>query len=232
MIEKKNNAIKILFIGNSFIYYNDLPQIVSDIAEANNIGAYVKHITYGGYRLCQYLEENTIENEQVLNELNNHSWDYVVLQEQSSNPYRNKDEFISSVKSLSYLIKCNGAKVILYSTWSYRDGSDILNDIKLTYTEMYKALTSAYLEAGDLTDSIVAPVGTAFYKITREKPELELLDADDLHPSLMGSFIAAYIFYRFIFGDIDNNKFHLEEIGNDNMLILKSYALKALKSVS
>ena len=194
MTKISKEKTSILFIGNSFTYYNDMPKMVQDIGVTNNINVHVENITYGGYSLNQYLEKETPENDRIISTLSNHIWDYVVLQEQSIKPYKDKKEFISSVKSLSKLIKENGAKVILYSTWSYRDGSDKLLSTKLTYKDMYNILTNTYNEAAKSVDSLIAPVGTAFYRLTMEHPEISILTDDDYHPNKKGKLYCCMCF--------------------------------------
>ncbi len=218
----------ILFIGNSFTFYNDMPTMVMDIGLSNDLDIRVEQISYGGYSLSDYIEDGSDDLQEVIDKLGEREWDYVILQEHSSKPYYDKEEFLSSVDTLSQIIKDNGAEVILFSTWSYRDGSSKLSSTGLTYTEFYNALTSAYEEAAELSNTSIAPVGTAFYNLTMEQPEINLLVSDDFHPRVEGSYVTAYIFYTQIFGEENNNEYTPSGLSNETLIILREYAVEAL----
>ncbi len=218
----------ILFIGNSFTFYNDMPTMVMDIGLSNDLDIRVEQISYGGYDLSDYIEDSSDDLQEVIDKLGEREWDYVILQEHSSKPYYDKEEFLSSVDTLSQIIKDNGAEVILFSTWSYRDGSSKLSSTGLTYTEFYNALTSAYEEAAELSNTSIAPVGTAFYNLTMEQPEINLLVSDDFHPRVEGSYVTAYIFYTQIFGEENNNEYTPSGLSNETLIILREYAVEAL----
>lgn len=204
-----NEEVNILFIGNSFTYYNNMPTILSLMASTSGYHVHVEQITYGGFQLSQFVTLGTPETDEVVNKINERSWDYVILQEQSSKPATDKTGFIQAVGELNQLIVANGAKTILYSTWSYRDGSSKLASTGYTYTEFYQVLHDAYLEASVTYNTMLAPVGTVFYQLTMNEPTINLLDyADDFHPTIEGSYVAAYTFYLTIFGSEKENTYH------------------------
>src|SRR3989344_7408694 len=72
---------KVLFIGNSYTYVNNLPQVLADIANA--MGDTLTHdsSTPGGYTLNLHTSNAT-----TLSKINAQTWDFVVLQEQSQLP--------------------------------------------------------------------------------------------------------------------------------------------------
>jgi len=74
-------AKRVLFLGNSYTYYNDLPQLVEDVAlSAGDI--IVKDIhTPGGYTL----ELHSVNTGTHI-KIKSGDWDFVVLQEQSQRP--------------------------------------------------------------------------------------------------------------------------------------------------
>ena len=72
---------KVLFIGNSYTYVNDLPGIINDIAiSKGNTFNHQSH-TPGGSTLAQHASNSTVQNL-----LYSEVWDYVILQDQSQNP--------------------------------------------------------------------------------------------------------------------------------------------------
>jgi len=222
--------INVLFIGNSFTYYNDLPTMVEDMGIAEGKAIHVEQITYGGYQLIEYITLTSPAAQEVKSKLEERDWDYVVLQEQSKKPLDNLSEFLSSVDTLDALITSKGAETILYSTWSYRDGTDKLATTGLSYTGFYNVLTNAYQQAATNTDSLIAPVGTAFYNLTIDHPEINLLQDDDFHPLLSGSYVAACIFYAVIFDEADTQQYIPSGLSSTVATTLREYALNALDS--
>jgi len=224
-----NEEISVLFIGNSFTYYNNMPTILSLMASTSGYLVHVEQITYGGYQLSEYVQIGAPETQEVIDKINEREWDYVILQEQSSKPATDKVGFIQAVGQLNQLIESNGAKTILYSTWSYRDGSTKLASTGYTYTEFYQVLTNAYLEASTTYHTMVAPVGTVFYNLTMNQPTINLLDyADDFHPTIEGSYVAAYTFYLMIFGSEKDNTYRPSQLTLSKTTILDQYVEEVL----
>ena len=196
--------MNILFIGNSFTYYNEMPKMLEKMCQANGYKVHIEHITYGGYSLIQYLEVKSKVSKRIYDKLKEIKWDYVVLQEQSSKADVNKTEFLSSVDRLNKLIISNDAKTILYSTWAYKAGSDKLTSTGYSFDEFHNSLTSAYIDAEKIFKVLRAPVGTVFSKICKEEATINLYDDDNFHPSLVGSYVVAYTFYTLLFGFQNN----------------------------
>ena len=74
-------TMRVLFLGNSYVAVNDLPQIVADIATSNNDTLIFDSYTPGGYTL-----QNHFNDANSIALINQGNWDYVVLQEQSQLP--------------------------------------------------------------------------------------------------------------------------------------------------
>ena len=103
--------MRILMLGNSYIFTNDLPSILAEIT-----GAEVVQNTRGGARLREQLNPETRLGAKALELLQNEKWDYVVLQEMSNGPITAKESFMQSVKDLCGKIRENGAVPVLYAT--------------------------------------------------------------------------------------------------------------------
>ncbi len=199
--------INILFLGNSFTYFNDMYKTFRKICEANGIEVDVDQIAYGGYSLSHYIGKSR-KAKKVNKKLALKHWDYVILQEHSRKPLDNLDEFLYSVIELNKLIVKNNGETVLYSTWSYLDNSSKLKETGLSYNEFYNVLNKGYLEASKLINCKVAPVGTIFKKLHKE---IDLLIKDDFHPNITGSYIAALVLFKTIFM-INNDKHLLDKI--------------------
>ncbi len=186
----------VLFLGNSFTFYQDLPGVFHFLTQRAGIDVEVDSVTKGGASLREFLNpKNQIG--QKLNDVLKQNWDGVVFQEQSFRPVGNPESFFSAVKELSE--RFPAAEKFFYQTWAYREGSERLAKKEMTYPEMYEGLKKAYGEAAFRNKGMVVPVGDAFNRIRNEYPEIDLYQSDDYHPSPAGTYLAACMFVAVIF---------------------------------
>ena len=176
--------MRILFLGNSFTFFNDLPQLVASLLNAE-VGRSLR----GGAYLYQHLDpadELYTQTNQLLTE---DKWDYVVLQDQSQGPITHPEEFSRAVAVLSDMIRAAGGKPVLYETWAYEEGSDTLASTGMTFSEMQQRLSDGYRDAAEANQTLLAPVGQVF---AEARKMAQLYDVGDhYHPSLAGSRLAA-----------------------------------------
>jgi hypothetical protein len=130
-------------------------------------------------------------------------WDVVVLQEQSqllSFPMEQwRYETYPYARELDEKIRAAGAQPLLFMTWGYRLG-DRRNEPHDTYASMQRRLDSGYSELGTELFAAVEPVGRAWTEALRRNPRLELWADDGRHPSRLGSYLAACVFYATLSG--------------------------------
>lgn len=199
--------MNILFIGNSYTYFSDLPSIVSDLCRANGHEARVDSVTCGGRKLhenlntfCNDLNPDDPYAKQIAELLETVEYDVLFLQEQSCLPIVSPEAFFAGVVGLSSVI---GAwRTILYATWGRADGSDTLEHYGWTRKSMTEGLYSAYCQAADMAHAEVSPVGLCFAEIVEKHPEIDLYDPDKSHPSYAGSCVAALCHYKLLFGEM------------------------------
>ena len=186
--------MRILMLGNSFTYFHDMPKILAGI-----LGEEVVSHTRGGAFLHEHLDPKEELGAKTLKALKEEKWDYVVMQEQSKAPIFSKEDFLNSVFKLCELIRENGAKPILYATWSYREGSAKLADTLLSVDQMDKGLYESYHQAAAESRTLIADVGKAFSAV---RGIVDLYESDDFHPSAAGSVLAAETIARVIEKDV------------------------------
>jgi len=204
--------VRILFIGNSFTTRNDLPGLLSAISEAGKgITIKSKVISAGGASLRRHW------NAGVASTINDRTWDYVVLQEQSTLPVKNADRFHENVREFVPAMKESGAKMVLFMTWARKHEP-----------ENQKLLTDSYNQIGKESGATVVPTGTA-WQILLEKHDKPVLHAEDgSHPTVAGSYLAACTFYATLFGG-DPTKLQTEvgNLTNDERKLLQRTAKAA-----
>ena len=183
--------MRILMLGNSLTYYNDLPQILADRLDAE----VVAH-TRGGAYLEEHLDPESELGAKTLPALENETWDYVILQEYSNGAILRRDSFFESVDKLSRLARKAGAVPMLYMTWAYFPSSkyyEAFDEEDRNFEVMTMRLLSAYREIAEDNCALLAQVGWEFYRRLRKTTGRLLYEKDGLHPSLAGSQLAAKV---------------------------------------
>jgi hypothetical protein len=178
---------RVLFIGNSYTSRNQLPRLLADLAAGAEHPRRVEvdAIVAGGASLKRHWNAGFAQ--QALARL---SWNYVVLQEQSTLPLKNRARYHDNVRLFAPEIARRGAKTVLYLTWSRRQAPDTQDRI-----------TSAVEEVGAEIDALVVPVGPAWQAAMAEDSDLTLYTDDGSHPTALGSYLAACVFHVSLFGE-------------------------------
>ena len=177
--------MRILMLGNSFIFTNDMPQMLAELT-----GAEVVHHTRGGARLSEQLNPETQMGARTQTALREEHWDYVVLQEMSHGPITSPKSFFSSGEQLCKQIRENGAIPILYATWAYQKDGAELTAKGWDYDDMARGLADAYRKAAENNHALLAEVGRRFYELSDAK---NLYASDGVHPNEEGSRLAVEI---------------------------------------
>lgn len=184
--------IDILFIGNSYTFMNDLPDIFTRLAEAGDHRVNVTTLAKAGYSLNDHAED--LQAHEVIQ---GNNWDYVILQEKSSLPVLDKKLMTQGVSQLFELAAGKDTDVILFMPWAYQAGFPEAGMVD--YHAMQSEVAVTYLNLAREFDSMVAPVGLSWQTALDRNPQLDLWSNDGSHPSLLGSYLAANTFYALIF---------------------------------
>ncbi len=224
----KSKTYKILFVGNSYTYYNNMPvRYFSELMKVAGYKVKVLSLTKGGWTLTNSANPGDELGKQVDNALTHQDFDFVILQEQSMTPAVNTGAFYTGVKRLDKKIRECGATPVLYATWGRKQGSGDLTAHSLTAETMTWKLAAAYEHMGETHDIPVAHVGLAFWDIIQNQRGIALHDPDMSHPSPEGSYLAALTIFARITG-IDPTTVDYEGGVNPSIEpILKEAARKA-----
>jgi hypothetical protein len=192
-----------LFLGNSYTGVNNLPNLVWNMAENTGDSLIYDSNTPGGHTL-QGHSANAIS----LGKIASGGWDYVVLQEQSQLPsfpdgQVQSDVYPYAARLNDSILKYNPcAETVFYMTWGRKNG-DASNCASwppvCTYTGMDSLLRLRYETMAANNDAILSPVGAAWRYVRINHPGIELYQADESHPSVAGSYLAALSFYTVLY---------------------------------
>lgn len=202
------NSPRILMIGNSLTYTNNIPAMVQNLCRASGINATVESVTLGGNSLTDdvnpgtgngypSLEAKKNVSQQMYNKLKYQKWDYVILQGKSDETTAIPDKFKNAVATLAPLIKSAGAQMVLYCTWA-PDWKSAVWDID----QQQSKIADVYYSAARQQGCSLAPSGIAFARERTLYPDLDLYisSGDRLHPGVAGSYLSACCIYSTLFG--------------------------------
>lgn len=205
----KTNSPRILFVGNSLTFTNDLPQMVQQICKKNGINAQVESVVKGAHTLTRYVHPSPRYstdkelNKQLMSLLKNKKWDYVVLQDQRHAAITDVSDMREAVSVLEPLIKKAGAQMVLYETWAPMSGHFDYNGsrpIAANYGEYQSKIASTYYSLAAKYNCALSPAGIAFARAKRIYPDISLYNSDKLHPSTAGTYLSACTMYATLFG--------------------------------
>ncbi len=224
----KEQRTKVLFIGNSFTFYGDIPDIFRKLAEGANKSVAVESVTKGAYTLSKFADSADAFGKIVDDKLrSSDDYDVVILQEQSMRPLGDYNGFLTAVKSLKDKIENTqkNCRIYLYSTWGYVAGADSLG---VTVMQMEQGLTDAYNSVAAETGTKVCRVGKAFGSAYVEHSEIDLYYNDAKHPSYAGSFLSACVHAATVLGINPCDSAFTGELDEQTASVLKLIAKSAV----
>jgi hypothetical protein len=194
---EKSNPERVLFVGNSYYYYNNsLHNHVSNLVKAADpaLGAKLqfKSATIGGSALHQHNIAHLTEPGRIGV---SQPFQWVVMQGGSGEPLSvaRREVFRKTAASHAELVKARGGQVALYMTHVY------VKPHKQQKATNIQATESLYVEVGNEIGALVIPVGLAFEEAYRRDPDLKLHHPDGTHPSLLGTYLAACTTYAVLY---------------------------------
>ncbi len=204
----KGDSLKVLFLGNSHTFYNDLPQLTYDLALSNGDTIMFESNTPGGCTLG-HPQNGHLYNSISLALIDSMAWDYVILQEHSLFAvieYYRDTYMYPGARSLDSLIKVNNecTETLVQVIWGKKYGGVHCINLSCTidfddYAHMQDSLTAEYLRLGDTLSCTVAPTGPAWKQSILNGDPIELFHPDESHPSYAGSYLAACVYYAVLF---------------------------------
>jgi len=210
--------LHILFVGNSLTYTNDLPVLIKEIGLKDGIT-----ITYSSLLFPNYSLEDHWNEGKVQMELQKGIYDLVIAQQGPSALPESQVLLLDYTTRLANACKQNKCKLALYMVWPSAARSFDLDNVIVSYTN---AATSS--------QSLLCPAGLAWKNAWTTDSSLPLYSADNFHPSLTGSILAAITIYGSVQDKTNLDFIRLPEMSWKNyvseptLVVLKQAALKAL----
>lgn len=232
-IQPVSNPTRVLFIGNSFSFYNNgihnhLGSLIRAAGDWKKQKNRLRLSTLSG----GHIHEHSADLAFLLN-TPSENWQAIVLQGHSNEPIssaKNKAFVLATAKSVQ-LIKAKGIQPILFMTWGYKNQPSMGIDLANVYTKLANKL-----------DVLVVPVGLAFAMAEMELSDIELFVPDVLgvapdgqltyrkdwkHPSEAGTYLAACVFYATLFQRSPEGLFFSGRLHNDTALAIQKLSWRA-----
>ena len=172
------DALRVLFIGNSHTFMNDLPVVFGKLVRSNEPGRElaITDVTFGGITLADHLRDGT-----AARVIARERWEYVVLQERRFTPAEDPAGFRASVVAFDALIRRAGAKTVLYEVPRADENPGTSH--------------ARYVDAAATAHAILVPAAVAWSRALTADSKLRLYQADGYHPTPTGTYLTACVFY-------------------------------------
>lgn len=223
-IDEHDAPLRVLFIGNSYTFYNDLPGLFAELVRSSGKEVEAEMAAEAGWTLADHAVSG--ETQKLLR---SQDWDYVILQEQSiipSLPMEREGRMYPAVNALDGIIQEIGAETVLLMTWGRREG--FLEKGIPDFAAMQSQLHEGYNDIGVEVGAIVAPVGLAWQAAISHEADIDLWEYDGSHPSLKGSYLAANVLYAAISGRSPQDLAYTAGLQVETALFLQRIAIETV----
>lgn len=174
-----SGGTRVLFVGNSLTSVNDLPQMVAAVAAAGGFDVSTGKVVFNDFSLSDHLFRGD-----AVAEIRAADWDYIVLQQGPSGRPDSRIQLLDATQQFATVIAAEGARPALYMVWPDASRPPAFDSVSASYTQ-----------AAEAVDGLLFPAGDAWVRAWARKPGLRLYAADGLHPSPLGSYLAALAIY-------------------------------------
>lgn len=209
------DTLKVLFAGNSYTHFSNMPHLVSLISDSTNTKLITTKSVAGGVRLSEHWRGE--KNLKTMDLIKTGKFDVVVLQEQSMGTIEQADSFAIYAQKLCTFIEENGAKPCFYETWA-----------REKVPQYQETITREYTNAAKDNDALLATVGEAWALAQQLRPGIELFAPDGSHPSDLGAFLTACVFVATLTGEVPDrlpNRFSIRDTRGENVWLMSIHPL-------
>ena len=181
--------LRILFIGNSLTYSNDLPSMVRRIGELDGRKIETVMVAAPNYSLEDHLVSQRSRRALV----RGGKWDVVVLQQGPSSLDESRRMLVRDSARVRHLLP-DATKVAILTVWpdERRIGA-------------FGRVIESHRIAAESIDGILIPAGEAWYRIVKDGGGQMLYSNDGFHPTLAATYMVALATYRTLIGKLPDS---------------------------
>lgn len=174
---------KILFIGNSLTYTNDLPTKVSAIGLDRGRLIEKEVLAEPNYALEDHWNAGCLQAM-----ISSGYFDYVIIQQGPSSQVDGATSLLEYGGRIKALCDLNSTKLAFFMVWPAR-----------VYYNTFPGVITNYTQAANSTQSILCPVGLIWKQYQDRTGDFSYYGPDDFHPSPSGTQVAAEVIYKTLF---------------------------------
>jgi hypothetical protein len=183
--QDRSASLKVLFIGNSLTYANDVPGMIEALAKASR----QRRFEHESITLPDHSLEDHWNKGNALKKIQKGKWDFVVMQQGPSAGKEGREVLLKYGKLFGDEIKKKGATPAMYMVWPAAGRAQDFPGVSETYLSGARAVGGLFL-----------PVGEAWLSALRIDREIILYSQDGFHPSVVGSYLAALVIFEKMYG--------------------------------
>ncbi len=178
--------LRILFLGNSLTYSNDLPSMVRRIGEIDGKTIETAMVAAPNYSLEDHLMSQRSRRALV----RAGKWDVVVLQQGPSSLDESRRMLVRDSERVRHLLP-ERTKVAILMVWpdERRVGA-------------FERVIESHRIAAEAVDGVLIPAGEAWYRIVKDGGGHMLYSKDGFHPTLAATYMVALATYRALVGSL------------------------------
>ena len=207
---------RVLFIGNSLTYFNNLPATFAAIA--HSVGDTVSVVMAAGPDLAIIDHINGATDAMSL--LQRYEWDFVVLQQGPTTLSINRDSLILWTQMIDPHVRAAGAKTALFMAWPFSAQWERLDLVRQSFQQAAQSVNGIFLPAGEA------------WRLARDAdPNIGVYGSDGYHPSPIGSFLAALTIYERLSGR-DARTLPLRAFTDGREMSLEASLIRALQEAA
>ena len=184
---------KVLFLGNSFTYTFDIPNLFLQMANNAGVSVFVDSYTQAGIAVANEQVTGHINDPVAQSKITSQAWDYVVVQDNMGD-YVNSTGIPSACGNANVTlynqIKANNVctRIIYFSGWGPSGGVYTGDNTQACIDRIF---TNMLFLNNNIGTEIVCPIGKSWISSLSAMPTVNLYYTDNVHPSLEGSYLAA-----------------------------------------
>ncbi|MDN3641137.1 SGNH/GDSL hydrolase family protein [Lutimonas halocynthiae] len=174
---------KVLFVGNSLSYSNNLPLLVSQAASDKDIIISTEILAKPNYALVDHWDEGELQAK-----IRSKAFDFVIVQQGPSSQPEGRKLLFKSIKKLHQICEENQIKLAVFMVWPSKQ-----------YYQTFDKVIKNHREVAEKYNTILCPVGEIWKAHFDKTNDFEYYSSDGFHPSLKGSQVAAQIIVDSLF---------------------------------
>lgn len=167
-------ATRVLFVGNSLTYTNDLPAMAAALARAHGDSLVYRTVARPNFSLEDHINTGL---ERIIRDFGP---DVVIMQQGPSSLPDSRTHLVEWSRRVADLARGAGGRPALLMVWPPQSRIAVFDDVRASYS------AAAAAAGGELI-----PAGDTWREAWRADPDLALYGSDGFHPSRLGTLAAA-----------------------------------------